>query len=387
MVRKRRGRGEGGVYKRADGTWCGSISLGFGGNGKRRRRVVYGSTKREVLEKLDGLRQDARQGLPITSERLTLAAFLDRWLENDVRPNRAPGTYKCYSNTVRLHIKPLLGGTLLTNLTADQVAGFYASLETAVPPRTRELTHSILHRALNRANQWRLIGWNPCSTVERPKNPRKEQRAVRPEEAKELLKAAKGHRLEALFVLAVTTGMRQGELFGMQWRDIDLPMKRVKVLRSLEELDGNLRLKEPKSQNSRRTIELTGLAVDALSEHRKRMLVEGHFSPDRPVFPDTHGGFLRKSNFIRSVYSPLRKAAGLGALPFHGWRHFHASYLIENGTNPKVLQERLGHADVATTLRLYVHTHEEAQRHAADQFDTAFAAVGKKTNQVSPTGT
>jgi integrase len=188
-------------------------------------------------------------------------------------------------------------------------------------------------------------------------------------------------------LLAVTTGMRQGELFGMQWRDIDLPMKRVKVFRSLEELDGNLRLKEPKSKNSRRTIELTGLAVDALSEHRKRMLSEGHFSPDRPVFPDTHGGFLRKSNFIRGVYSPLRKAAGLGALPFHSWRHFHASYLIENGTNPKVLQERLSHADVATTMRLYVHTHEEAQRHAADQFDTAFAAVGKKKNQVSSTGT
>jgi integrase len=214
-----------------------------------------------------------------------------------------------------------------------------------------------------------------------------EKTAVTPDQAWALLKGAAGHRLEALFVLAVNSGLRQGELFGLQWRDVDLTEKQVRVRHSLEELDGKLRLKEPKSDKSRRTVDLPASASEALAGHRKRMLAEGHYAPDQPVFCDTDGGWLRKSNFIRRVYAPLLTKAKIEGVPFHGWRHFHASYHIELGTNVKVLQERLGHADVSTTMRFYVHTRDENHRHAADAFDVAFGKAkqmrkGTKTSEV-----
>ncbi len=378
--RKRRGRGEGGVYQRDDGTWCGSVSLGFSSNGKRRRRVVYGETKAKVLERLDEFRQEVKQGLQIDPSRLTVEQFLTYWLDNDVKPNRAPGTYKSYSDTVRLHVNPYIGTANLPRLQADQVAGLYATLERkGVPSRTRELVHAVLHRALKRAVLWKKLSWNPAGAVERPKNKKKEIAVPSAKEALALLTAAADHRLKALFVLVVTTGLRQGEAFGLQWRDLDLSGKKLRVRHSLEELNGKLRLKEPKSEKSRRTVELPTLAVDALREHQRQQLVDGFYAPDKPVFTDTDGGWLRKSNFARKVFNPLRKSAGLPSLPFHGLRHFHASYQVEIGTSVKVLQERLGHADVGTTLRFYVHTREEAHREAADTFDTAFRKAGGKS--------
>ncbi|HYH66501.1 MAG TPA: tyrosine-type recombinase/integrase [Urbifossiella sp.] len=376
MARKRRGRGEGGVYQRDDGMWVGSVSLGFGEDGKRRRRILYGKTKGEVLEKLERFRQDVRQGLGTSTARLTLGEFLDYWLESDVKPNRAPGTVKCYGDTIRLHIRPHIGRVQLSQLQADHVTGLYATLcRTGVPARTRQLVHAVLHRAVKRAVAWKRASWNPVSTVERPKVPRKDMTAVTAEQARALLKAAAGHRLEALFTVDVATGLRQGEVFALRWQDVDLARAQLHVRHSLEELKGKLRLKEPKSAKSRRTVELSALAVNALTEHRKRMLAEGHCAPDRPVFCDCDGGFLRKSNFTRDVYAPIRTAAGLTGLGFHQWRHMHATLLVEAGTDPRVIQERLGHADVGTTLRFYVHPRQETHRKAADAFDTAFRSA------------
>jgi integrase len=105
------------------------------------------------------------------------------------------------------------------------------------------------------------------------------------------------------------------------------------------------------------------------------MLAEGHYAPDRPVFPDTAGGWLRKSNFLRDVYAPVLKKANLSGIRFHDWRHYHASQLVELGTSAKVVQERIGHADVGTTLRFYVHPRQEAHKAAADQFDAAFRSA------------
>lgn len=373
MGRARRGRGEASVYQRADGTWCGSVSLGFAGDGKRRRRTFYGATKKEVLDKIDRFRQDVRTGLGATTARLTLGQFLDFWLDTDVKPNRAPTTFKSYSDTLRLHVKPHIGSAQLSTLQADHVAGLYATLcRNGVPPRTRELVHSVLHRALKRAVVWKRIGWNPVSAVERPKVPKKDKTAATADQARAILAAAAGNRLEAIFAVIVATGMRQGEAFALRWQDVDFEKRQLHVRHSLEELDGVLRLKEPKSVKSRRTIELAEMAVAALVAHRDRMKAEGFYGPLKPVFCDTDGGFLRKSNFTRNTYNPIRVAAGLPGLGLHQWRHCHATLLVELGTDARVIQERLGHADVGTTLRFYVHPRQESHRKAADAFDATF---------------
>jgi integrase len=322
---------------------------------------------------------DAAAGLKVEPNRVTVKDLLDRWLELEVKPNRAPGTYKSYSDTARLHINPRIGPVRLHDLDAVRVAGFYAELERAgVPGRTRELVHAVMRRAMKRAVAWKLKGFNPAADVEKPKVTRRDIPTISPDQANALLAAAAGHRLEALFVFAVASGMRQGELFGLRWQDVDATAGEVHVRHSLEELNGALRLKEPKSKSGKRTVVLPAVAREALHEHRKLMLAEGHYGPDRPVFPDTEGGFLRKSNFLRKVYRPIRKAAGLAGVRFHDWRHFHASQMVAMGANPRVVQERIGHADVSTTLRFYVHPRQETHKAAADQFDAVFRPAKPK---------
>jgi integrase len=184
-----------------------------------------------------------RNGVPVAAAKGTVGQFLDFWLEKDVQPNRTPATHKCYADTIRLHIGPRLGGVRLAEFGSEHVVGLYAALcRTGVGARTRELVHSVLRRAMRKAHEWGRLRANPVLGVGRPKVPKKERTALSPEQARALFTAAAGHRLESLFVLAVTSGLRQGELFALAWRDVDIPGKRLRVRHSLEELNGKLRL-------------------------------------------------------------------------------------------------------------------------------------------------
>ncbi len=183
------------------------------------------------------------------------------------------------------------------------------------------------------------------------------------------LKAAKAHRLYALYAVAVGTGMRQGELFGLQWADIDFEGCSLSVNRSLEEIKGKLRLKEPKTGKGRR-IDLPAFVVAALNEHRAVMLSEGNITG--PVFCDHAGGFLRKSNVCRRSFAPIVKAAGVPVIRFHDMRHTHASALLMAGENVKVVSERLGHARIQVTLDTYAHVMPTMQKGAADKVQALF---------------
>jgi len=377
MARRRRGRGEGGVYQRDDGLWVGAVSLGYDGNGKRRRRTVYGGTKQEVQEKLRGVQGDAFAGVEMDRHRL--AEYLTHWLENIVRPNRSANTYRSYEGVIRNHISPELGGTRLSQLASDQVQALYAAMKkNGASDRTRQLAHAVLHRALQTAAESKppKIAFNPCDYVESPRLPEGKVHRVEPftaEEVRRLLEAAAGCRLDALFVVAVFSGLRQGELFALRWPDIDLESGAVSVRHSLEEVDGRLSLKEPKSGKARR-VDLPPLAVTALWDHRSRMLAEGHLGG--PVFCDTQGGWLRKSNFLRNVFRPVLRNAGLPLRRFHDLRHTSATLLLGLGVHPKVVQERLGHSNISVTLDTYSHVAPTLQKEAAAKLDGLFRRTG-----------
>ncbi len=202
--------------------------------------------------------------------------------------------------------------------------------------------------------------------------PRKELRTLNAEEAQRLLEAAKGDRLEALLVLALTTGMRQGELLGLQWEDVDLKTGTVYIRRTLLELKGKLTLGETKSGRNRR-VDLPDIAVETLREHRKRMLAEGH--PGPWVFCDTQGGPIRKSNLTRRWFKPLLQRAGLPDIRFHDLRHTAATLLLTLGVHPKIVQERLGHSQISLTLDTYSHVLPSMQREAARKLDTLFESA------------
>jgi integrase len=311
----------------------------------------------------------------VNADRQTVAAFLTRWLEG-VKIDRTPNTHSCYERAVRLHVNPHIGGIRLQQLEPMHVQGLYATLaKKGASPRLRQLVHAVLHKALKTAVKWRMVRSNAADAVDRPNVARKEMHVPTPEQMHALLDAARTHRLYPLIALALTTGMRQGELFGLEWNDFDLDAGTVFVQRTLEELQGKFRLKAPKSAAGRRRIELPAVAVAALREHRKAMLAEGHIAG--PVFCDGDGGYLRKSNFIRRVYAPLLKAAGLPHFRFHDLRHGHATMMLALGENPKVVQERLGHAQISLTLDTYSHVLPTLGREAADRIDAAFRKVAE----------
>jgi integrase len=377
MARKRRGRGEGAIFQRKDGRWSAIVSLGYDGQGKRKRRTIYGKKKEDVQKKLRQVQNDPLAGIPADRDRL--ADYLAHWVENVIRPNRSGNTYVCYEGVIRNHIVPHIGGTRLSRLDSDSVQAFYARLmEAGTPGRTRQLAHVVLHAALRAAveSKPQKITFNPCDYVEKRRLPKSKTRRVEPytaDEVRRLLAAAAGNRLEALIVVAVFSGCRQGELFALQWPDVDLEAGTLSVRHSLEEIAGQLSLKEPKSGKTRR-VDLPAVAVTALWDHRKRMLAEGHLGG--PVFCDSCGGWLRKSNYLRNVFRPLLQRAGVPRRRFHDLRHTSASLLLGLGVHQKVIQERLGHSTISVTMDTYGHVAPTLQREAAAKLDGLFSRIG-----------
>jgi integrase len=377
MARKRRGRGEGSISQRPDGLWVARISLGYKDGNKRRRRVVYGKTKQEVQEKLRKLQDEAAAGLAVETDRLTLAAFLTTWLET-VRQKVCRSTHRRYEQHVNGHLVPHLGAVQLRKLTAYHISQLYNDMEKkGASASERRKVGTALRMALKHAVRLRLVSHNPAADVPKPRAPKQEMHVLVPEQIPVFLKAAESDRLYALYVLALDGGMRQGEIFGLRWADVDIEAASVQVQRSLEEVAGRLELKDVKTAKGRRRVQLSPFTAVALHEHRKRMLVEGHAKGDSPVFCDTEGKWLRKSNFFRRSFQPLLdrvtkalEQSGQPGLPhvrFHDLRHTVASLLLLSGENPKVVSERLGHASIEVTLNTYSHVLPTMQQAAAEK--------------------
>jgi integrase len=226
-----------------------------------------------------------------------------------------------------------------------------------------------LRRSLKQALKWGLVIRNVCDAVDPPRVSKRDIHPLSPEQVGKLLAAAKGNRLEALYPTAVGTGLRLGELFGLQWSDVDLGSGTISVRHTLTELNGILTLSEPKSAKGKRMVELPQRVVKALHEHRKRALAEG-FASVPWVFCNQHGGPLRRSHFHAQQFKPLLKRADLPDIRFHDLRHTSATLLLVQGVHPKVVQERLGHAQISLTLDTYSHVLPSMQRDAAGRLDS-----------------
>jgi integrase len=356
----RRGRGEGAIFKRADGLWCSSVSMGYDAGGKRLRPTVYGATKAEVQDKLRRM----KSGDLSDTDRTTVGQWLARWLEI-VKPTVEPNTYRPYQRHVEKHITPRIGGTRLAKLRPSDVERFYSALLTAgVSPAMTRKVGTTLTVALNAAVRLELLPGNPAARVRKPKAEKVEIEVLDAGQASLFLDAAEADRLYALFVLALDSGMRPGELFALAWDDIDFAGGFVSVTRSLEEIDGRHRLKDVKTKKARRRIDIDAGTALILHEHRKRMVAEGFAAS--PVFCDTQGGWLRISNVHRNNFKPALMRAGVPAVSLYALRHTCATLLLLAGKNPKVVSERLGHSSVTLTLDTYSHVLPTMQKDAAE---------------------
>jgi integrase len=364
---RRRGNGEGSIFQRkSDSRWCAMINIGYDEQGKRRRQAIYGATKKEVQDELTRRQARKLEGRLADPGRQTVGQYLDYWLENASKPKIRLTTYDNYEGVIRLHIKPRIGGLSLAKLSAVHVQQFYTRLVDEIGSSLRQLVHAILHKAMKHAVRMGLIAVNPCDAVERPRLVRPEIQPLEPGQAKALLAAAVDDRLEALYVLALTTGMRLGELFALEWKNVDLHAGFLAVRHTLMELAGTHRLSEPKTAKSRRKIELPKLAIDALWKHKAKALTAGH--TDGFVFRAVTGGALRRGHFYEKDFKPLLAKAGLPrATRFHDLRHTAATLMLAGGEHPKIVQELLGHSNISMTLGTYSHILPTMQREAVDR--------------------
>jgi len=369
---KRRGRGEGAISLRPDGRWQGAVQVGWK-NGKRWRKFYYGATRAEVRDAIAQAIREVKRGGILGDDRQTVGDFLAGWLETITTQVR-PKTHASYSQLVRLHLKPGLGHIRLTKLRPEHVEQFLSATSAAgLSPRTCQYLRAVLRRALSRAVKHDLIARNAAALADPPRVVRAEVQALAPDQAKTFLTAIQGHRLYALVAVGLSLGMRQGEILGLRWQDVDLERGTIQVRHALHRADRTWTLAEPKSATSKRTITMPESVTALLKTHRKRQLEDRLFAGERWnehgfVFTGLVGQPLEGTVLNRDVKKLLR-IAKLPEVHFHALRHSCATLLMAQGVPARVVMEILGHSDVRLTLNTYSHVGAALQEAAASKVE------------------
>ena len=341
--------------------WCAQVTI------QGRRKSIYGKTRALVQRKLRTALANAEQGIMPAPERLTVEAFLERWLADDVS-RLDQYTVKNYTIYVRHHIVPEIGRIRLGQLQAAHVQGLYTALgKKGLAPKTIRNAHGVLRAALEKAVRWDLVPRNVAALATPPKSKPAEFRTLTVEEARQLGRVAQGNRWAPMLMLALTTGLRQGELLGLKWGDIDLVARVLQVRRQYER-DGTF--STPKASSQRRLdlapAELRALEIQRESQERDCERWGAAYVEQDLVFATHQGRPLIHRNVFRE-FKRLLKKAGLPSIRFHDMRHTNASLMLGQGVHPKVVQERLGHCQVSITLNIYSHVLPGLGREAVEQ--------------------
>jgi integrase len=337
------------------------------------RKSLYGKTRQEVASRLRDALRDKDKGIPIVGERQTVAEFFELWLPM-IKQSIKQSTWERYGLFLRKHVLPTLGRKSLSKLTPVQIQALYsARLEAGASPTSINHLHALLHLAFDSAVKLGLAQRNVADYVTPPRIRRQEMHVLLPDQVRALLAAAKDNELEAFYVLALSTGMRLGELLALHWRDVDLEHKHLQVKWTVKRLSSGFVFTEPKSARSRRKIVIGTAAIEALGIHRQRQLAErlkaANWEDNDLVFPNGVGRPWEVGNLKVRNFWPLLDRAGVPHVRIHDLRHSAATMLLLQGVHPKVVSELLGHATVSITLDLYSHVLPDMQKEAADAMD------------------
>ena len=384
---------KGHIRQRGPQSWAVVLDLGRDASGKRRQKwhTVRG-TKKDAQRELARLLHELNTGAYVEPSRMTLSDYLDRWLEDYARPNVSGKTFERYEEIVRLHLKPALGHHTLSKLQPLHIALYYSEALASgrtdgsggLSARSVLHHHRVLRAALHQAVKWLLLPRNPADAVDPPRPKHREMRALDEAATAKLLRAASESRLSLPVLLAVTTGLRRGEILGLRWQDIDFEKSSLAVRQSLEQTRDGLAFKQPKTSKGRRVVALPGLAVDALKQHKVRQattkLALGAAYQDHDLVCARDDGSPWPPDTFSSAFVALMRRADVPTVRFHDLRHTHATQLLRQGVHPKVVSERLGHATVGITLDVYSHVLPGMQAEAATRTDAALrAALGKES--------
>jgi integrase len=405
---KRRGAGEGSIYKRADDRWAGTLTVGRDANGMRRRVTVYAATQAEVVEKLQDLQAQCREGrIPENPSRLLLSEYLDHWLANVVTLERSDGTARIYKRAAD-YVRPFIGGVRLLELRRAHVEDLFVQLRRlprieviervlnvkGVEGREEKLkrlakarraaepldggtlatVRTALGSALDRARKAGLIAINPVRDASAVRSAPKRRKFLDATELDRFLREAARDRYATFWALAVQSGARLGELLGLRWGCVDFRRGVIRIERQWR--PETRKLADPKSRHAVREVTLSGAAMEALRVHRAALGAVPH--PESLVFATATGRPPHPSTLTRNHLKPILRRAGLPPeTRIHDLRHGSASVLADAGTPLNVLKERLGHHSLRVT-EIYLHSSPEAQRKAAETID-AVLSVPRQT--------
>ena len=428
-TKQHRGHNEGSIYQTAEGKWRGAVYLGVSQDGKPLRKYVSGRTKADVRNQVKEILAVHDRGLPVATKSQTVQQFLDGWLRDVVLPSERPTTYESYASVVRTHLIPALGRHKLENLTAQHIQKMLNERKDAgLSGRTLMNIRAILRAALNQALRWDLVFRNVATLTDPPRLEPFEAKPLSPPDALKFLQATKGDRLEAMYALTVWLGLRQGEVFGLRWDDVDLERGALKIRKQLqyrrletinalelkklpgfdrervealraslkgkiatatdakERASGEKALKnaklpflvDPKTEQSKRQLPLPKPVADALKAHRKAQLEEqllaGRYWMGKEwglVFCSTIGTPLDPSN-VTKQYRVIMKSAGIEQRRFHDLRHSCGTFLTSRNVHPRVVMQILGHSQISTTMNTYSHVDLETMSDALDAITDLF---------------
>lgn len=378
------------ITKRAPGSWSIVLDLGRDpATGKRRQKwVTIKGTKRIAEKKLAELVHQMDQGGFVQPTKLTTGSLLEQWLRDYAATHVRAKTLEAYHQRAR-HLIEGLGSIHLAELRPDHIHAYYSAKLVGgrrdgkgggLSPGTLIKHHNLLSEALSHAVKWGLLVRNVAEAVDPPRPVRKEMRSLSWSEVHQLLEGCKGTPWHSIFHTLVWTGMRRSELLALRWKDLDLLLATGRVSRALHQLsDGTFIYEKPKSAKGRRTIALSPASCIELNAHRDRQQAEAELlgleiSEENLVFghPD---GSPRAPSTLTLAHRRLTKRVGFAGLRLHDLRHTHATLMMADGVNPKIVSERLGHASVVITLDIYSHVLPNLQEAAALKFDAGMSRV------------
>ncbi|MGW3713057.1 tyrosine-type recombinase/integrase [Streptomyces albogriseolus] len=405
---KRRANGEGTITKRKDGRYHAAAYV-YRPDGTRTRKFVYGKTRDEVADKLTEMQEMTRHGIPAASSTMSFGDYLTYWLAAIAPERLKPSTLNSYEGLTRLYIRPALGKKRLNRLSPADVRRFLADFKAAClcclrgadeerpegkrtccavgrccgrrpSARTVQYVHAVLRSSLQQAIREELIVRNVARIVETPTVESKEVRPLDAGEVRLLLKVARPHRLYALWLLLISTGLRRGEVLGLTWSDIDLTARTLRVRRNVQRIRRELIFGTPKTMRSVRTVSLPQRCVRALTEHRERQNRERKVAGDKwqpaPGQPTglvftTSTGRVTDPRSLNRMLTILCRDAKVRRVRVHDLRHTCASLLLAQGVDARTIMETLGHSTITMTLDTYAHVMGTTLRAAADRMDDA----------------
>ena len=370
---KRRANGEGNLRKRKDGRWEGRFTAGRDPEtGRAIYKNVLGKTQAEAKAKLKAAIEEAKGLDAAKAGRYTVGQWMEEWFEHYAKVKVRPSSHQTYRGYIDNHIKPSIGKIQLEKLTSLELQKFYKKLLTngrvdrlesrhqakGLSPKTVRNIHQIISSAMSLAKEQKLIVANPAEGCALPRLEHREMKTLPVEQLQSFLREAKESGVYELYYLELATGLRRGELLGLNWEDIDLERGDLRVKRQVARINGEVTEAPLKTKNAYRTLPLAEDTVSVLLEQQKKV------GSSPWVFPSPNGGPISPDSVLHMLHRVLKRA-GLPKVRFHDLRHTFATLALQNGVDIKTVSGMLGHFSAGFTLDTYAHVTSAAQRQAA----------------------